>query len=226
MFGVTTAAVTAARKRLEELGYDVLVFHATGAGGQALEELAASGELAGVLDLTTTELVDELVGGVLTAGPHRVEAAGRAGIPQVVTLGACDMCNFGPWETVPSRFAGRNLLVHNPTVTLMRTTAEEMAEVARTLARKLAAADGPTVVYLPLRGVSAVDVDTGPFHDPDADREAFTALREGLRDTTVEQHELDAHINDPAFAITLADRLHELIASATRGRGVPVEGGR
>jgi uncharacterized protein (UPF0261 family) len=212
MFGVTTLAVNTARQRLEELGYDVLVFHATGAGGRTLESLAASGMLAGVLDLTTTELVDEHVGGVLSAGSDRLEAAGRAGIPQVVSLGALDMCNFGPRDTVPPRFVDRNLLVHNPQVTLMRTTAGEMAEVCRTIATKLARATGPTSLYVPLRGVSAVDLPGQPFHDPGADESAFTALRDTLHTQhSVEYRELDMHINDPEFALAMADRLHELI---------------
>ena len=143
MFGVTTPCVTAARERLEELGYEVLVFHATGAGGQSMEALAKDGFLAGVLDATTTELADELVGGVLSAGPDRLEAAGAAGVPQVVSLGALDMVNFGPRETVPARFDDRNLYVHNPTVTLMRTTPEECAR-ARTHDRPQALrGDGP-----------------------------------------------------------------------------------
>src|SRR5690242_4201431 len=137
MFGVTTPAVNVARERLEELGYEVLVFHATGAGGRALEGLADSGLLAGVLDMTTTELADDLVGGVLSAGPDRLTAAGTAGIPQVVSLGALDMVNFGPADTVPERFADRTFFIHNPTVTLMRTTAEENAELGRRLGAKL-----------------------------------------------------------------------------------------
>ena len=144
MFGVTTPCVTTARERLEELGYEVLVFHATGSGGQSMEALAKDGFLAGVLDATTTELADELVGGVLSAGPDRLEAAGAAGVPQVVSLGALDMVNFGPRETVPPQFEGRNLYVHNPTVTLMRTTKEECAELGRIIGRKLAAAASPT----------------------------------------------------------------------------------
>src|SRR5919206_457960 len=135
--GVTTPCVTRARERLEELGYEVLVFHATGAGGQSMEALAKGGFLAGVLDVTTTELADELVGGVLSAGPDRFEAAGELGLPQVVSVGALDMVNFGPRDTVPERFGTRNLYVHNPTITLMRTTAEEMAELGRRIARKL-----------------------------------------------------------------------------------------
>src|SRR5439155_9447291 len=127
------------REGLEEAGYEVLVFHATGTGGQSLEALVDAGYLAGVLHVTTAELADELVGGVLSAGPHRLEAAGRAGIPQVVSLGALDMANFGPIETVPDRFRNRNLYVHNPTVTLMRTTPEECAELGRRIGEKLSA---------------------------------------------------------------------------------------
>ena len=213
MFGVTTPCVTRARERLEELGYEVLVFHATGSGGQSLEALVRDGFLAGVLDTTTTELADELVGGVLSAGPDRLEAAGAAGVPQVVSLGALDMVNFGPRETVPPQFEGRNLYVHNPTVTLMRTTADECAELGRTIGRKLSAATGPTALFVPLGGVSMIDVAGQPFHDADADEALFGALRETLADT-VETHELETDINDPAFAVAMADRLHDLIQEA------------
>jgi uncharacterized protein (UPF0261 family) len=213
MFGVTTPAVTRARERLEELGYEVLVFHATGTGGQSLEALAAGGQLAGVLDLTTTELADELVGGVLSAGPDRLEAAGRRGIPQVVSVGALDMVNFGPRATVPPRFEDRLLYVHNPTVTLMRTTAEENAELGRRLARKLNGATGPTALFLPLRGVSAIDVDGAPFRDEAADAALFDALRAEVDRERVEVHELDADVNDDAFATAMADRLHELVGA-------------
>ena len=209
MFGVTTPCVTRARERLEELGYEVLVFHATGAGGQSLEALVRDGFLAGVLDATTTELADEIVGGTLSAGPDRLEAAGVAGVPQVVSLGALDMVNFGPRESVPPEFEGRNLYVHNPTVTLMRTTPDECAELGRTIGRKLSAATGPTVLFVPLKGVSMIAVDGQPFHDADADAALFAGLRETLG--TVEVHELDTDINDPAFAVAMADRLHELI---------------
>jgi uncharacterized protein (UPF0261 family) len=212
MFGVTTPCVTRARERLEELGYEVLVFHATGTGGQSLEALVRAGYLAGVLDVTTTELADDLVGGVLSAGPDRLEAAGAAGVPQVVSLGALDMVNFGPRETVPERFEERNLYVHNPTVTLMRTTAEECAELGRRIGRKLSAASGPTVLYVPLRGVSMIDVEGQPFHDPEAD----AALVAGLRETLdgVEVHELETDVNDPGLAVAMADRLHALIREA------------
>jgi uncharacterized protein (UPF0261 family) len=210
MFGVTTPCVTRARERLEELGYEVLVFHATGAGGQSLEALVRDGFLAGVLDTTTTELADELVGGVLSAGPHRLEAAGEAGVPQVVSLGALDMVNFGPRESVPPQFENRNLYVHNPTVTLMRTTPEECAELGREIGRKLSAATGPTVVFVPLGGVSMIAVSGQPFHDAAADEALFSALRASL-DDSIELNERDTDINDPAFAIELADRLHALI---------------
>ena len=211
MFGVTTPCVTRARERLEELGYEVLVFHATGAGGESLEALARGGFLAGVLDTTTTELADELVGGVFPAGPGRLEAAGAAGVPQVVSLGALDMVNFGPRDTVPPEFEGRNLYVHNPTVTLMRTTPEECAELGRTIGRRLSAAQGPTVLFVPLKGVSMIAVEGQPFYDAEADAALFAALRETLADS-VEVHEIDTDINDPEFAVAMADRLHELIA--------------
>jgi uncharacterized protein (UPF0261 family) len=210
MFGVTTPCVTRARERLEELGYEVLVFHATGAGGQSLEALVRAGFVVGVLDATTTELADELVGGVLSAGPDRLEAAGAAGVPQVVSLGALDMVNFGPRDTVPAQFEGRNLYVHNPTITLMRTTPEECAELGRTIGRKLSQAEGPTVLFVPLRGVSMIDVEGQPFYDEAADEALFAALRATL-DNSVEVHELETDINDPAFAVAMADRLHELI---------------
>jgi uncharacterized protein (UPF0261 family) len=213
MFGVTTPAVTRARERLEELGYEVLVFHATGTGGQSMEALAHGGFLAGVLDLTTTELADDLVGGVLSAGPDRLEAAGELGLPQVVSLGALDMVNFGPRETLPPQFESRNIYVHNPTVTLMRTTPEECAELGRRIAQKLSAATGPTALFVPLEGVSMIATEGGPFHDPAADEALFTALRGGLGDN-VELHELDLDINDPAFADAMANRLHEMIQAS------------
>jgi uncharacterized protein (UPF0261 family) len=212
MFGVTTPCVTVARERLETLGYEVLVFHATGSGGRAMEALARAGLLAGVLDITTTELADELVGGVLTAGPERLEAAGAAGTPQVVSVGALDMVNFGPVDTVPPRFSGRTLHRHDPTITLMRTTQAECTELGRLMARKLGRARGPVAVYLPLRGVSLLDVPGGPFHDPDADVRLFDALRAGLGDG-VELVEMDVDINDPSFGRAMADRLHDLVSS-------------
>lgn len=211
MFGVTTPCITRARARLETLGYEVLVFHMTGTGGRTLESLAAQGLLAGVLDATTTELADELVGGIFSAGPDRLSAAGKAGIPQVVSVGALDMVNFGPMDTVPDQFKDRNLYVHNPITTLMRTTAAENAELGTRLARRLNAATGLTSLFLPLRGVSAIDVDGAPFRDEAADRALFSAIHDGLDTQRVELVEMDTDINDDRFADAMADRLHQLI---------------
>jgi uncharacterized protein (UPF0261 family) len=167
-----------------------------------------SGFLAGVLDTTTTELCDDLVGGVLSAGPDRLEAAGRTGIPQVVSLGALDMVNFGARDTVPPQFEDRNLYVHNPSVTLMRTTREECAELGRRIAAKLSAATGPTVLFVPLRGVSSIDAEGQPFHDPEADAALFAAVREA----DVEVIEMDCNINDEAFSEAMAAKLDELLS--------------
>jgi uncharacterized protein (UPF0261 family) len=213
MFGVTTPCVTRARERLEELGYEVLVFHATGTGGQSMEALVRGGFIAAVLDATTTELADDLVGGVLSAGADRLEAAGEVGIPQVVSLGALDMVNFGPMETVPERFRERRLYVHNPTITLMRTTPEECAELGRRIARKLNAARGPVSLFIPLRGISLIAVEGQVFYDPDADKALLAALRDDL-DDSLDVRELNTDINDPAFAEAMADRLHELYGAA------------
>lgn len=206
MFGVTTPCVERARAVLEAEGYEVLVFHATGAGGRTLESLARDGVLAGVLDITTTELADELVGGVLSAGPERLTAAGAAGIPQVISVGALDMVNFHGIDSVPARFRERLLYKHNPNVTLMRTTAAENAALGAEVGRKAAAAKGPTVLLLPLRGVSAIDRSGQPFDDP----AARAALLRGVRENAgaVRVVERDEHINDPAFAEAAA---HELI---------------
>ena len=212
MFGVTTPCVTRARQVLEAAGCEVIVFHATGVGGQAMESLVRDGQVAGVLDITTTELADELVGGILSAGPERLEAAGRRGVPQVVSVGALDMVNFGPRETVPERFAGRRFHIHNPTVTLMRTTPEENAELGRRMAAILARATGPTVVMIPRGGVSAIDAPGQPFHDPAADVALFEALQRGLAGhPSVRVVVRDEHINDPAFAEAAAGELMGLI---------------
>lgn len=215
MFGVTTAAVEAASARLTELGYEVLVFHATGAGGRALEALAEAKLVSGVLDLTTTELADDLVGGVLSAGPDRLTAAGAAGLPQVIAPGALDMVNFGPPDTVPSRFTDRLFFEHNPTVTLMRTTADEMAELGARIGRKAAAATGPTEVFWPDRGVSALDADGQPFRDEAADEASREALERELTAAGRTLHRVDANINDPSFAVAMADRLHEMITNGS-----------
>jgi uncharacterized protein (UPF0261 family) len=214
MFGVTTPCVTRAREELERRGYEVLVFHATGTGGKAMEALVEGGLLSGVLDATTTEVCDDLVGGVLSAGPTRLEAAGRAGVPQVVSLGALDMVNFGARDTVPPKFEGRNLYVHNPSVTLMRTTPEECAELGRRIAAKLAAATGPTSLFVPLGGVSMIDVEGQPFHDPEADAALFGALREGLEGSSVELVELEHNVNDEEFADAMVDKLDAYLGGA------------
>jgi len=211
MFGVTTPCVTRAREALEARGYEVLVFHATGTGGKAMEALATGGFLAGVLDATTTELADDLVGGVLSAGPDRLEAAGKAGLPQVVSLGALDMVNFGARDSVPPQFADRTLYEHNPSVTLMRTTPEECAELGRRIALKVSAATGPVSVFVPLGGVSLIDVEGQPFHDPEANAALFAALREGLEGERVELIEMECDVNDPAFADAMASRLDEML---------------
>lgn len=210
MFGVTTPCVTKAMEILEAAGYEVLVFHATGTGGQAMEDLVKGGFLAGVLDVTTTELADELVGGILSAGPDRLEAAGRAGLPQVVAPGALDMVNFGPPDTVPEKFEDRLFYQHNPTVTLMRTTAEETAELGRIMARKLNAAQGPTTVIIPTQGISAIDKTGQPFDSPEA-RTAWTENLKAHIGDTVTIIEMDAHINEDAFASKLAETLLESI---------------
>jgi uncharacterized protein (UPF0261 family) len=210
MFGVTTPCVTRAREELEAAGYEVLVFHATGTGGRAMEDLIRDGVIRGVLDATTTELADELVGGVLSAGPDRLEIAGELGVPQVVSAGALDMVNFGPWDTVPERFRERRLYRHNPSITLMRTTPEENAELGRIIGGKLSKARGPTAFFLPLGGVSAIDRPGQPFYWPEAD----DAFRQGLKavlSNNVELFELELNINDPAFAEAMAAKLWEYV---------------
>ncbi len=210
MFGVTTPCIKTAKEYLESQGYDVLVFHATGTGGQCMESLIDGGFIKGVLDITTTEWCDEVVGGVLSAGPNRLAAAGKAGIPQVVSVGALDMVNFGPWDTVPAQFKERNLYKHNPTVTLMRTTGEELAVIGGKIAEKLNAAEGKTVMMLPLKGVSAIDVEGAPFYDAEADKVLFDTLREQLADN-VELVEMDYAVNDDEFALAAAKKLIELL---------------
>ncbi|MCA9173476.1 MAG: Tm-1-like ATP-binding domain-containing protein [Planctomycetales bacterium] len=212
MFGVTTPCVQHARALLEAAGYEVLVFHATGNGGQAMETLIDDGLIAGVLDITTTELADELVGGVLSAGPDRLTAAARRGVPQVVSVGAVDMVNFGPRHSVPDRFADRTLYQHNDTVTLMRTTPAECAAIGREIAAKVGAACERAAILLPLNGVSAIDKEGQPFNDESARRELFAAIRSELESRgATELVELPWHINDPEFAEAAANKLLELL---------------
>lgn len=211
MFGVTTPCVKAAEDYLHEQGYDVLVFHATGTGGKCMEALINQGFIKGVLDLTTTEWCDEVVGGVLNAGPDRLTAAGKNGIPQVVSVGALDMVNFGPMDTVPAQFKDRNLYKHNPTVTLMRTTADELKSIGHEIATRLTDATGKTTLMLPLKGVSMIDVEGQPFYDAEADKVLFDTLRTELADSNVEIVELDTDINDKEFAVAAAKKLISLL---------------
>ncbi len=210
MFGNTTPCVDRARAALESAGYEVLVFHATGTGGETMEALIADGFVSGVLDVTTTEWADELAGGILSAGPTRLDAAGQAGLPQVVAPGCLDMVNFGPRATVPQGYQDRQLYEWNPTVTLMRTTVEENAQLGRIFAEKLNAACGPARVLIPLRGFSMLDNPGQRFWDPAADAAFVAGLRAHLRaDIPVE--ELDLNINDPPFADRAATLLLEML---------------
>jgi uncharacterized protein (UPF0261 family) len=214
MFGVTTKCVMRAKEQLEQAGYETLVFHATGNGGQAMESLIAEGLIAGVLDITTTELADEACGGFLTAGPDRLTAAGKAGVPQVVSVGAIDMVNFYAPDTVPAKYKGRKLYPHNPVVTLMRTTPEENARIGEDLGRKVAAAKGPKAIFLPKKGVSAIDAAGQPFDDPEARLALYGAIREHAKG--VEIVELDNHINDPDFADAAVRKLLDLMKVGKR----------
>jgi uncharacterized protein (UPF0261 family) len=214
MFGVTTPCVEVARKLLEAQGYEVLVFHATGVGGLTMESFIHDGLIRGVLDLTTTELADELVGGILSAGRDRLTAAGLRGVPQVISLGALDMVNFGPPPTVPEKFRGRRFYQHNPNVTLMRTTPEENDQLGKEIAHKASAARGPTAVLAPLKGVSALDAEGQPFWWPEADAALFQSLRNWMS-PQVQLIELDRHINDPAFAEAAVQTLLEMMNGKT-----------
>jgi uncharacterized protein (UPF0261 family) len=217
MFGVTTPCVDRARRVLGAHGLEVVVFHATGVGGQAMEGLVRDGQVAGLLDLTTTELADELVGGVLSAGPERLEAGVRRRIPQVISVGALDMVNFGPAATVPERFAGRLFHVHNPSVTLMRTTVDENRAIGERMVAVLRRAESPLVVLIPRKGVSALDAPGRPFFDEAADAALFETLESGLRGHLwVRLVDRDEHINDPAFADAAAALLLELLGRGPR----------
>lgn len=211
MFGLTTPCVNAAKNYLEERGYEVLVFHATGIGGKTMEHLIENGFFTGVLDLTTTEWADELVGGILAAGPHRLEAAAKHQIPQVVSVGAVDMVNFGPKESVPEKFSGRKFYQHNPTVTLMRTTEEENRKIGEMIAEKLNMVDDYTACFLPLKGFSGLDIDGQAFYGPEEDQALIRTLKEKLNSKKVEVIEKDLHLNDEAFAIAAAEKLLQFI---------------
>jgi len=217
-FGNTTPCVDRAHRLLEEAGYEVLVFHATGTGGRTLESLVEAGLVAGVLDLTTTEWADELVGGVLSAGPRRLEAAALRGVPAVVSTGCLDMVNFGPPETVPDKFRGRRFYPHNPQVTLMRTTPAENRELGVLLARKLNLSTGPVTVLLPLRGGSLIGAPGQAFHDAEADGALYAALKAELR-PDIPVVEMDCAINDPRFA----DASAEALLAHLRAHGGPAQ---
>jgi uncharacterized protein (UPF0261 family) len=213
MFGVTTPCVEGARARVERAGYETLVFHATGVGGLTMEKFIAEGRIAGVLDLTTTELADELAGGVCSAGGNRLTAAALRGVPQVISLGALDMVNFGAPDSVPEKYRNRLFHVHNSSVTLMRTTPEENDQLGKEIAHKASAAKGPTAVLVPLRGVSALDKKGEPFWNPSADAALFQSLRDWMS-PDVELIEYDLHINDPLFAQAAAEKLLLFLRSA------------
>lgn len=215
MFGNTTACVNAAKAILERAGYEVLVFHATGTGGRTMESLVAAGMIAGVLDVTTTEWADELVGGVLTAGPNRLEAAAGHGVPAVVTPACLDMVNFWAPHTVPEKFRGRKFYQHNPNITLMRTTPEECRQLGRILAEKLNRSTGPVTVLIPLGGLSVIDAPGGPFWWPEADRALCDSLREHLRGD-IPVVEMECNVNDPKFARRCAETLLAAIGVASR----------
>ncbi len=222
MFGNTTACVNRAKEILEAAGQEVLVFHATGTGGRTMEAMIGSGLVAGVLDVTTTEWADEWVGGILGAGPTRLEAAGKMGVPAVVAPGCLDMVNFGEPATVPARFAGRLFYHHNPQVTLMRTSPEECVELGRILAEKVNAYTGPVTVLLPLRGVSVISAEGGPFYSPEADEALFRSIREHLA-PHIPLIEIDAVINDPVFAKTCADALLAHMVAGAAAAAAPSE---
>ncbi len=208
MFGNTTDLVNMAKARLEEAGYEVLVFHATGMGGRTMEALIESGMVVGVLDVTTTEWADELVGGVLSAGPERMDAMSKAKVPAVIAPGCLDMVNFGERDTLPPVLEDRPIYVHNPQVTLVRTNPEECAELGRILAQKANANEAPTAIMIPTKAVSVISAEGQPFHDGEADAALFSALRENAE---VPVEELEVEINSEEFAKAVAERLLELI---------------
>ena len=217
MFGVTTPCVDAAREELTERGWEVLVFHATGAGGRTMERLISEDHVDAALDLTTTEWCDELFGGILNAGPKRLEAAVKAGIPQVISLGALDMINFGPVSSLPQEMRGRLMYEHNPTTTLIRTTVDENRLLGKKIAEKLNGAIRPVTVMIPQRGFSALDIDGGAFFDPAADAAAIESLRTALTNPNVTVEAIDAHINDPEFAAACVHELMKLVNTTERG---------
>ena len=210
MFGNTTKLVDQCRKLLEAQGYEVLVFHATGTGGKIMESLIDAGYINGVLDVTTTEWADELVGGVLTAGPTRLDAAAKRGVPQVIAPGCLDMVNFWARSTVPAKFADRQFYEWNPNVTLMRTTSEENTELGRILAEKANKSSAPVAFFLPLQGVSVLDSPGGEFWQPVANEALFAAIKQNVR-ADIPVYELDTNINDATFAEAVVQKLLQFL---------------
>jgi len=208
MYGTTTPCVNRARAHLEQRGYEVLVFHATGAGGRSMERLMREGRITAVLDITTSELIDEVAGGLLTAGPERLDTAGELGIPQVISLGGADQITFRGPGTVPDRFAGRTVYAHNSSVTLVRSNADECAALGELIGAKVNRSTGPVTVFIPLRGTSTYAVEGGVFHDPDADAALVASLEASLQ-PSVELVLMDTDINDPEFGLAMARRLDE-----------------
>jgi uncharacterized protein (UPF0261 family) len=211
MFGNTTTSVDHARSLLEAQGYEVLVFHATGAGGRTMESLITDGYISGSMDITTTELADYVCGGVFSAGADRCMAASRAGIPAVLVPGCVDMANFGAIETVPEKYLGRNLYQWNPNITLLRTNVEENRKMGEMLAAAANAATAPVAFLLPLRGVSMLDSEGGRFWDPEADQACYDAIKQNLR-PGIPVYELDHNINNSEFSEAVAEKMLELLA--------------
>lgn len=210
MFGSTTPCVTAVKEALEKHGFEVLVFHATGTGGRTMEALIAQGLIVGLLDVTTTELADNVCGGVMDAGPERCLAAPRAGLPTVLVPGCVDMANFWSVESMPKAYQGRVLYRWNPNVTLLRTNVAENRVIGSRIAGAANAATGPVAVLIPKRGVSVLDREGGDFWDPEADRACFDAIRAGVR-PGIPVHEFNHHINDPSFAAEVASQMVQLL---------------
>ena len=214
MFGNTTDCINAAIPLLEAAGYEVLVFHSSGAGGRAMEALIESGLVAGVLDITTTEWADELVGGTLSAGKTRMDAVAKAAVPSIVVPGCLDMVNFGERESLPQKFENRTLYIHNPQVTLMRTNVEECRQLGTILASKVNSYTAPTTVLIPRKAISVISAEGGPFHDTLADAALFDAIESTLR-KDIEVRSLDLKINHPEFAQACVEALLENIAAVS-----------
>jgi uncharacterized protein (UPF0261 family) len=215
MFGNTTKCVEAARSIIEREGYEVLVFHAVGSGGQTMESLIEAGHVAGVFDATLTEWADEILGGVMSAGPTRLEAAARTGTPAVIAPGCVDIVNFWGPETVPEKLRDRRIYVHNAKQTLVRTDIDDNAKLGKIFADKLNMSVGPVAVYLPLKGVSVISAPGGPYHWPEADAALFDTLRSNLR-KDIPVHEFDTTINEPVFAEAMANGLLEMMGDRVR----------